>query len=858
MIKLTSILLFLLGFGLNVFSQTSESKVKAGLIFRFAQFVEWNDESAIDTFKFGLLTQDSILISDFIDISLSVTLRSKPITVFVKNEIADMNNMHCIFIDYDYRRSLDEVANHTKSKEVLIITYKSPKLLLSMINIYKPKNESTLKFEVNKQNLDDNGFIYKPDLLLYGGSLVDVKELYISTNEQLKTKALELDSINNDLIDLKAEEAKYQDQIEQMSDYMLTIREQVDDKEKEVTLLNYHISERDSNLRDLNTKLQNQKTQKQLLSKQLSAQNDSITKGEANLQNLNKELNNRRYQIAESENTINSQSIKIETQKKGLILATILGIALVVIVVLIIIALKTKRKLATRLKYLVKKRTKDLHDSQQYYFTLFENTPVAICEFDLSLFVEYIKATEKEDLSDDLVLEATKKIIINDTNFQTLELYDTISKQEFIEKYHLLFNQKSVPGLRNLFAKLLNNEIQFESEITRVSLKGDIKYLIQKTTVLPEGKSKYSKVLVSMLDITELKMYEQEILRHRNHLEELVKERTKEVFKLNENLHQTNEELNSKNEDLSEKNNQLNKQQLEISGLNNELIETNTLLEEQKEELLNTLSQLKDTQIQLIESEKMASLGMLTAGVAHEINNPINFISSGNQALEMIFEDIWKKIDELRLSKESSTTELSKKIKQFSKDIDNEDYYSMIREIIANMKMGVTRVTEIVNSLQIYSRKSDSDESYLNLHDSIENALIILENKYKHKTEIVKLFGDIPSIVSSSSKLNQVFVNIFSNAFDAIVKKGIVEIITNYIEKDKAVEIIIKDNGVGISENDLSKIFEPFYTTKEAGKGTGLGMYITYGIINQLKGTIKIESEISKGTQVTINLPVKN
>jgi len=863
MFKFFFISIFLLSFWFNAVSQTSESKVKAELIYRFSQYIEWENEPLIDTFRFGLLTNDSTLISEFEIITKSTTLRSKPIKIFVFDGIANFETMHCIFIDYGFRRHMAEVASLTKRKGVLLITYNTPDLLLTMINIYKPKKEFTLKYVVNKQNLDEDNFVYKPELLLYGGSLVDVKELYISTNKKLNTKNKELDSINLNLIELKEKSAEYKTQIEQMLLHKLTMLQQVNEKELEVARLNSEISIKDSNLSKRNIELQNQKGYRKLLSNKIKDKMDSIVLKESNLKELSILLSEKRDLISENQLLIDEQHLKIETQQKGLLAAIVFTFALIIIVLLVVIALRTKKRLAKRLEYLVDIRTKELNKSKQYYFSIFENSPVSICEFDLSLLVDYLKKNRgkilnnKHDFSLDLVSETVSLIKISDANFKTLELFNAVSKQEFINKYENLFSQESNAGLKSLFTKLLNEEKQFEFEITRKSLKNETKHLMQSFSVLPEDEGKYSKVLVSMLDITDLKMYEHEIIRHRNHLEELIKERTKRIVELNSNLSNANDELQSKNEDLSGKNNLLNKQQDEISDLNNELIETNTQLEEQKEELLNTLSQLKDTQMQLVESEKMASLRMLTAGVAHEINNPINFISSGNQALDMIFDDMWDKIDNFRFLNSDSALELVERVKDFSKEVDNENYKITIKEIIGNIKMGVTRITEIVGSLQKYSSKSEIDTTPFSINDCINDALVILKNRYKYKVEIVRLFGDTPLITSSLGKLNQVFVNVFSNAFDAIINKGVVKVTTAYKKNDDVIEVVVSDNGIGINEDDLNKVFDPFYTTKETGKGTGLGMYISYGIINQLKGSIKFESKVGEGTSVIIELPIK-
>jgi signal transduction histidine kinase len=364
--------------------------------------------------------------------------------------------------------------------------------------------------------------------------------------------------------------------------------------------------------------------------------------------------------------------------------------------------------------------------------------------------------------------------------------------------------------------------MQFNYEIKRISFKNEPIDLVQSVYVIPNNTNPFSKVIVSMLDITKLKEYEREIIQHRNHLEELVEKRTEKIIELNKNLTTVNKQIN-----------------------------------EQKEELQSTVTKLKETQSQLIESEKMASLGMLTAGVAHEINNPINFISSGNQALEMIANDIWDKLNLINILVENNdNSDIKNKLKTILTEINDENYNVIVTDILNNIQMGVNRVVKIVESLQSYSRKSENTETLVDIEQTFEESLTILNNKFKNRINIIKEFNNTPPFLCALNKLEQVLINLLSNSFDAISNEGTVHISTK-INSKKTVEISIKDDGCGIKKEDLNKIFDPFFTTKDPNKGTGLGMYITYGIINQLNGNISIDSTINKGTTVTIKLPFK-
>ncbi|NOY50999.1 MAG: DUF4154 domain-containing protein [Chlorobi bacterium] len=297
--------------------------------------------------------------------------------------------------------------------------------------------------------------------------------------------------------------------------------------------------------------------------------------------------------------------------------------------------------------------------------------------------------------------------------------------------------------------------------------------------------------------------------------------------------------------------NKLAKQKQLIDKINKDLQANN-------EELLATLDNLKQTQQHLIQSEKMASLGMLSAGIAHEINNPINFVYAGINSLQRDFEDIDPVIEEIR-KLDPERDNLKEKLLLINK-LKRENYfdesYKAIPGIIADIRIGADRTAEIVKGLRSFTRADRDNLQPYNLHEGLDNSLLLLKNKYKNSIDIIKDYKlEVPEILCYPGKLNQAFLNVLANAIDAIKDKGKIEIST-YL-KSQQVNISIKDNGIGMDADTRMKLFDPFFTTKDVGSGTGLGMSITYGIIQEHKGRIKVISEPGEGSEIIIILPVK-
>ncbi len=279
--------------------------------------------------------------------------------------------------------------------------------------------------------------------------------------------------------------------------------------------------------------------------------------------------------------------------------------------------------------------------------------------------------------------------------------------------------------------------------------------------------------------------------------------------------------------------------------------------------MTDAFEQLKSAQSKLVESEKMASLGVLTAGVAHEINNPVTFISGGIESLEDNYTDIETLLHEIKnLKNEGEVVAQWKKIEKIKIEIDLDRILSEMKELFQSVKNGANRTAEIVKGLRNFSRLDENDMKLASLEEGLNNTLVILNNKLKNRITLNKDYGNIPSIECYPGQLNQVFMNILSNACDAIEEEGEITVktwkeVSKANEGNEMVKIMIKDSGIGMPEDVRAHVFEPFFTTKPVGKGTGLGLSISYGIIEKHNGTIEVKSEYGKGTEFIITLPTR-
>jgi C4-dicarboxylate-specific signal transduction histidine kinase len=298
------------------------------------------------------------------------------------------------------------------------------------------------------------------------------------------------------------------------------------------------------------------------------------------------------------------------------------------------------------------------------------------------------------------------------------------------------------------------------------------------------------------IHLRRLRFTEAELEKHKSNLQKLVEEKTSHLDAAMEELKRINDELHRKSD----------------------------IINSQNSELKETLRHLKEAQVHLLQAEKMASLGILTAGIAHEINNPLNFILGGYTGLEQYFNE--------------------NGIKDQTVDI-----------LMGSIKTGVERSAAIVSGLTQFSSNDKEYEVKCNIHMIIENCLLMLNSQIKDHVEVVKNFMEEPVFITGNvGKLHQALSNILLNACQAIEDRGSVTITTR--NSESWLDILITDTGTGIRPDDLPRVTEPFFTTRDPGIGTGLGLSISYSIIKDHKGKLEIESEPDKGTTVKIRLPL--
>jgi len=364
-------------------------------------------------------------------------------------------------------------------------------------------------------------------------------------------------------------------------------------------------------------------------------------------------------------------------------------------------------------------------------------------------------------------------------------------KEADLKGKSVLYSYKTAKDRENILSLYKEDRVVKDYELEILNQKKEnVDISISIIPFVDKGK----EVLLSIFhDITERKKNDRELAAYRHSLELLVKERTEELESKNEELKVTNEKIFKKNDELKA-----------------------------------TMHHLHTTQAQLLQAEKMASLGILTAGVAHEINNPLNYIMGAYVGLRRHYQN-----------------------NSFS---ENKEETGVL---IDALKTGVDRSSAIVQGLNQFSRKTESHDEDCNVHAIIDNSLTMLHNQMKRRITIEKkYFGSDIVIKGNVGNLHQVFINIISNAVQSIESEGTITIQTGCKESEVIIEVT--DTGKGISPEHMNKITDPFFTTKDPGEGTGLGLSITYNLISEHQGKLEFTSEQGKGTTVKIILPKKS
>ncbi len=287
--------------------------------------------------------------------------------------------------------------------------------------------------------------------------------------------------------------------------------------------------------------------------------------------------------------------------------------------------------------------------------------------------------------------------------------------------------------------------------------------------------------------------------------------------------------------------------------LQRRLAETVSALEVERSEQQVLIGRLAEAQEQLVQSEKLAAIGQLAAGVAHEINNPIGFVTSNVRSLERYLEGLLALVELYDRHADLLPPEVCEAIARRKAEIDYDFLAEDAGGLVAESRDGLERVKRIVSDLRDFSRVGETEWQWADVHGCLDSTLNVVMNEIKYKAEVVKDYGDLPHIECMPFQLNQVFLNLMVNAAQAIDGRGRITLRTR-VEGD-AVTVQVTDTGGGMSPEVIKRIFDPFFTTKPVGKGTGLGLSVTHSIVARHRGHISVVSSPGEGTTFTVRLP---
>jgi PAS domain S-box-containing protein len=796
-----------------VFSQPiTDNQLKAGYIYSFLKNVSWENENLIDTFQIAIYGDDEAFINVLKEIE-KLKAKEKPIKVKVYKSISEITNPHILYITNDRNYFIKDVFDLISGRNTLMITDRYEFQRYVMINFLYSES-SKIQFEINTKNLEDARFKSSPKLILLGGNEIDVRRLYVETEKSLISEKEKSGLFEKELLQKKEEVQIMNLKIYQFYKEIEGLQGKINNHKTELNSLKLQSKEQEKSINQKNRILL--QTQQEIKGRelQLDLQKKQISQKQQQLESYSKILSQKKAEVNRQQETINKQDEalllqveKIKTQQTFLYFLLALSALILSLVFVIYRSYKLKREKNYELEKinieLNKKKDKIAHQANQLEIKNIE--------------LEKLSIVASETINAVMIMNGNGDFEWANEGFSRLYGY---TLNEFIEqKGSNLLQTSTYKNIKEIFEVINTEKKSVAYEAANINYEGKPIWIHSTLTPILDENKNIRKLIVIDSDITQLKEAELDII--------------------------------NKNEEIQRQSEELFKQAEHLLILNKELELRKNILED-------TLEKLKSTQSQLVESEKMVILGQLTAGIAHEINNPINFINSGIEGLKQAFEQIIDLLNKYEQLTPENAKQKIKEVQDVKKNIDYSNLLIDVDQLTKDIKSGVIRTIEIIKGLRTFSRLDENDLKKIDLHSNIDSTLVILRNKYINKIEVEKQYGDIPEVECYPGKINQVLLNIIVNAVQAIENEGRIFISTelsNY-NNTKCILLKIRDTGKGMTEDIKKKIFEPFYTTKEAGEGTGLGLSISFSIIENHCGAIKVDSEPGEGTTFSIYLPV--
>lgn len=797
----------------------TDNQIKAGFIYSFLKYVYWENEDKIDTFKIGIYGEDTSMVRTLKSMEMRQA-KNKPIRIYSFSSIGEIIYTQVLFITNNRNYFIKEIFDLIKNNNTLLVTDRYEYQRYIMINFIYNDN-SKIQFEINSKNIDDARLKTSPKLVLLGGSEIDVRKLYLETEKSLKTVKEKAESFEKELTIRKKE-------TQIMSTQLVQLFQEIQNNKKEIDTLQQKISRQKSELNNLQIQTKEQqnnlvlktiilnKQKKAILlqEEQLADKQQEIIFKQHQIEDYSKvlikqksEINKRQAIIKDQEKSLVNQIAKIKTQQTFLYLLislTLMTLAFVFVIYRNYINKRRKNQELEQMNYeLNNKKNEILSQAEQLEHKNIE--------------LEKLSIVARETGNAVMIMNGKGEFEWINEGFTRLYGY---TLDEFIkEKGNCLIEASSYSDIKSLFNTISSEKRTVTYEAANCNGIGEKIWIHTTITPILDENKEIKKLIAIDSEITQLKEAELDIKK--------------------------------KNEEIRRQSNELIDQAEHLLHLNHEL-------EVKKDNLEEALQKLKNAQSQLVESEKMVILGQLTAGIAHEINNPISFINSGIEGLKIAFEQLVEVLNKYDKITPKNIKQKLEEIKHLKQDINYSVLLSDIDELTKDVKTGIFRTIEIIKELRTFARLDESDIKMTDLHKNLDSTLVILRNKYINKIEIIKEYGKIPMVECYPGKINQVFLNILVNAIQAIKEEGQIFIKTRQIKKkdQKYVLISIKDTGTGMTDDVKRKIFEPFYTTKETGEGTGLGLSISLSIIENHHGRIEVESKFGQGSTFLIYLPL--